>query len=128
MGMEHVAIWVSDLEGMRQFYEKYFGAVSGNKYENSNKNFESYFLGFGAGTRLELMRLSTMQPENRRRGERLGLAHVALSVGSREKVDELTRTLQSDGFTMADDPRWTGDGYYESVVLDPEGNRIEITV
>ncbi len=128
MRVEHIAIWVSDLEGMRRFYEQYFGATSGPKYENPSKDFESYFLTIGAGTRLELMRRRPMKQEPGVRGECAGFAHLALSVGSKETVDELTETLRRDGFTIADNPRLTGDGYYESVVLDPEGNRVEITV
>ena len=128
MGIEHIAIWVSDLEGMRQFYENYFGAISGQKYENPRKEFESYFLEFGTGARLEIMKRNTIHQKPDRSLESLGFAHLALSVGSKEIVDEVTRKIQADGFSVIEGPRRTGDGYYESVALDPEGNRIEITV
>lgn len=126
MKIEHLAIWVSDLEGMRNFYEDYFGAIPGKKYHNPKKNFSSYLLSFNEGPRLELMHnpvIIGLNPD-----ERLGLIHFAISVGSKEKVDVLTNTLRSAKFTIVGEPRTTGDGYYESVVLDPEGNRIEITV
>ena len=127
MKIEHLAIWASDLEAMRGFYETYFKASSGELYINPKKNFSSYFLSFEEGARLELMQrpeISTTLSES----EYLGLIHFAVSVGSERKVDELTERLRSDGFNVAGEPRTTGDGYYESVVLDPEGNRIEITV
>ncbi|MEO1258212.1 MAG: VOC family protein [Bacteroidota bacterium] len=128
MRIEHIAIWVKDLEGMRQFYEKYFGAQSNEKYVNSKKNFSSYFLSFSSGPRLELMHKPEI-PENANDfiKQYLGLIHFAVSVGNEKKVDELTEQLRSDGLAIVGEPRWTGDGYYESVVLDPEGNRIEIT-
>ncbi|UWX54845.1 VOC family protein [Maribacter litopenaei] len=131
MKIEHLALWVRDLELMRTFYEDYFGAVSGDKYVNPRKQFTSYFLSFDSGPRLELMHRAdiadvglTSVGEN----EFLGLIHFAISVGSKEKVDTLTAQLEKDSFKVIGAPRTTGDGYYESVVLDPEGNRIEITV
>lgn len=129
MKIDHLALWTKDLERMKLFYEKYFLATVGEKYHNPKKNFESYFLKFEEGARLELMRKSEISSRSKDDGqEYLGLAHFAIAVGSREKVDSLTEQLRTDGFEILGDPRTTGDGYYESVVLDPEGNRIEITV
>lgn len=114
---------------MKVFYEKYFDATAGKKYYNPKKNFESYFLQFDGGARLELMRKSEISLRvSETDQEYLGLAHFAMAVGSKEKVNSLTEQLRNDGFKIIGEPRTTGDGYYESVVLDPEGNRIEITV
>jgi lactoylglutathione lyase len=122
-----VAMWTRDLEGLAAFYARYFGAEVGPKYTNSAKGFESRFLSFGSGPRLELMRSTVLQLAEPARGaQRMGLTHLAVSVGSRERVDELTAALGADGFAV-DGPRQTGDGYYEGVVLDPDGNRIEVT-
>lgn len=127
--IEHVAMWTRDLERLASFYAKYFGAAVGPKYTNSAKGFESRFLSFGSAPRLELMQSSLLQPGEHTPGaQRMGLTHFAVSVGSRERVNELTGELKADGFAVVDGPRQTGDGYYESVVLDPDGNRIELTV
>jgi len=113
--IEHVALWTDDLEGLRWWYERWLGARAGPRYENADKGFSSYFLEFDAGARLELMHMP---------GQKLGLrAHVAFSLGSREAVDELAAEIGA-----VDGPRTTGDGYYEAVVLDPDGNRVELTV
>ncbi len=129
MKIEHLAIYVKDLEGMRSFYETWFGAKAGEKYFNPVKNFQSYFLSFENGCRLELMHQPQV-PDNQNDIEKqnLGLIHFAVSVGSEELVNELTEKLHAAGNRITGEPRWTGDGYYESVVLDPEGNRIEITI
>ena len=128
MKLDHVAIWVLDIERMRTFYEKYFDARSNVKYENERKGFTSYFLTFPGGGRLELMHRPDVQrpadPPSAR--EFIGYAHLGVELGSRAAVDALTRRLQSDGFPLLDGPRLTGDGYYESMVGDPEGNRIVI--
>lgn len=126
MRIEHVAIWVRDLEGMRDFYEQYFGCQSNEKYHNTVKGFESYFLTFESDARIELMR--RVDVTERVSSELLGWAHIAISLGGKERVDELTSNLQQDGYTKVNGPRTTGDGYYESVVEDPEGNLIELTV
>ena len=129
MKIEHLAIWVYDLDRMKSFYRTYFGAVAGEKYVNPKKQFESYFLSFESGPRLEIMKRPDIPAnQNDVHHQYLGLIHFAVSVGSKENVDSLTKRLADDGFEIVGEPRTTGDGYYESVVLDPEGNRIEITV
>ncbi|EBF5194081.1 glyoxalase/bleomycin resistance/extradiol dioxygenase family protein [Listeria monocytogenes] len=125
MKIEHVALWTTNLEQVKQFYVTYFGAMANDLYENKTKGFTSYFLSFEDGARLEIM--SRTDVTGKTTGENLGWAHIAISTGTKEAVDELTEKLRQDGFAIAGEPRMTGDGYYESVVLDPEGNRIEIT-
>ena len=128
MKLDHVAIWTVDLELMRIFYERYFGAQSNRKYENERKGFTSYFLTFPGGGRLELMHRPDIQRifDSQSSRELIGYAHLGVEVGSRAAVDALTKRLQGDGFPLLDGPRRTGDGYYESMVADPEGNRIVI--
>lgn len=126
--INHIAIWAEDIELLRNFYEKYFGCSAGNKYYNPNKKFQSYFLSFEEGCRLELMN----NPDRATSGKSseyplMGLAHFAVSVGSKAAVDELVNRLAVDGYEVVGQPRMTGDGYYEGIVGDPEGNRIEIT-
>jgi len=129
MHIEHLAMWVRDLEQMRIFYETYFGATANDKYTNVRTGFSSYFLSFpDGGPRLELMQMPGISefPTNDPT-QFMGLTHMAFSVGSPSAVDALTNQLRQDGCVVAGEPRRTGDGYYESVVLDPEKNRIEIT-
>jgi len=128
MKLDHVAIWAVDIELMRSFYEKYFDARSSSKYENERKRFSSYFLTLPGGGRLELMHRPDIQrlSDSPRSHEFIGYAHLGVELGSRDAVDTLTWRLQSDGFPLLDGPRRTGDGYYESMVADPEGNRIVI--
>jgi lactoylglutathione lyase len=126
--LEHVAVWTEDLERLARFYQKYFGAIIGDKYVNSRKGFESRFLTFDGGARLEIMRTTSFAPAAQEAGgQRMGLTHIALCVGSVDGVDQLTHRLRADGYPILDGPRRTGDGYYESVALDPDGTRIEIS-
>lgn len=128
MKIEHLAIWVDDLEKMREFYSKYFHAVSNEKYTNAKKGFTSYFLTFDNNTsRLELMNRTDIINEPAKRGFMKGIAHFAISVGTKEDVNRLTERLRADNYIIESEPRTTGDGYYESVVLDPEGNYVELT-
>ncbi|WP_062267434.1 VOC family protein [Endozoicomonas arenosclerae] len=128
MKIEHVAIWSKDLEKHKQFFETYFNAQASDKYINEHKGFSSYFLTFSEGARLELMNMPCIPESKDNIYEQFtGLIHLAMSLGSKEKVDTLTKKLATDGFEVLDGPRTTGDGYYESVVLDPEGNRLELT-
>jgi lactoylglutathione lyase len=125
----HAAIWVRDLELMRAFYSEAFGGSSGDLYENPSTGFKSYFISFGEGARLELMSSRDAGPPPLHPCEaRAGYAHVALALGTREEVDTKISALRRSGVTVVSEPRVTGDGYYEAVVLDPEGNRLEITV
>ena len=127
MKVEHIALYVRDLERAKVFFCKYFEALSNDGYHNPRTDFRSYFLTFSDGARLEIMTM----PGLRDVGEsidRFGYAHIAFSVGSKEAVDSLTRQLQADGFRIVSGPRTTGDGYYESCIIDLEGNQIEITV
>ena len=127
MKIEHIAFWVKDLEIMRNFYEKYFGAVSNEKYHNPVKNFESYFLSFEDGSRLEIMTRPDIQKGNNSfEAQKFGITHLAFSTGSKDKVDELSEILRNDGYKVVGEPRTSGNGYYESVILDPESNIIEI--
>ena len=127
MKIEHIAIWVQDLEVMKAFYQQYFNVSSSKKYVNETKNFSSYFLSFGDGVRLELMHSPGITEQAANKEVHLGYAHIAISVGSKEAVDHLTDLIRSDGFVVTGEPRTTGDGYYESVIQDPEGNLIELT-
>jgi lactoylglutathione lyase len=126
--IEHVALWTDDLQRSIDFYQKYFAASPGKKYVNRSKGFESAFLSFSTGARLEVMTTTTLGPVRLDAGaQRMGLTHLAIAVGSDRLVDELTAQIKAGGYAVLDGPRQTGDGYYESVVLDPDGNRVEIT-
>jgi lactoylglutathione lyase len=129
MNIAHIAIWTRDLEKEKRFFLKYFECSSDHKYENKAKGFESYFIEFAGNCKIELMRRAAV-PENKNdpSEENIGLSHLAISVGSKEAVDKITESIKKDGYTVISSPRKTGDGYYESCILDPEGNRIEITI
>lgn len=129
MHIEHIAIWTKNLEQLKAFYETYFQAKSGPKYINARTRFESYFREFASGARLELMSMPSIpETTNDDAQQFMGIIHFAISVGAEAQVDQLTARLRRDGYRLMDGPRRTGDGYYESVVLDPDGNRVEITV
>lgn len=127
MHIEHIALYVNDLEETKNFFEKYFGAKANDGYFNPKKNFHSYFLTFADGARLEIMNKPNMSNEQKGLA-RTGYAHVAFSVGSKEEVDRLTAMLKMDGYEVLSGPRTTGDGYYESCIVAIEDNQIEITV
>ncbi|MBO0951590.1 VOC family protein [Fibrella forsythiae] len=129
MRIEHLALWVRDLEAMRTFYETYFQATANEKYTNHSKGFSSYFLSFPeGGPRLELMQMPGIPDTmNDVLAQFTGLVHFAVSVGGEAAVDALTERFRTDGFPVVGEPRHTGDGYYESVIFDPEQNRVEIT-
>lgn len=125
--VEHIAYWADDIEGLCAFYARYFGAHVGPRYENPAKGFCSRFVDFGSGARIEIMQTTQPLLRHDTGAQALGLTHLALSLGSEAAVDQLTQRLRGDGYTVIDGPRRTGDGYYESVILDPEGNRLELT-
>lgn len=125
MFINHIALYVNDLEKMKKFYEEFFNGKSNEMYHNKNTGLKTYFLSFENGARLEIMTRPDMT-ENQKELTKLGYIHLAFSVGSREKVDALTNKLKNSGYKVISGPRTTGDGYYESCVLDPENNQIEI--
>lgn len=128
MRIEHVAIWCENLEKQKDFYVSYFGMEYSSIYVNPSKKYSSYFLSFkGESTRIELMHKTDIQPKAENKNITTGLAHLSISVGSKEMVDKLTAKLNEDGYMVTGMPRTTGDGYYESVIEDCEGNLVEIT-
>ena len=127
MKIEHIAMYVQDLEKTRDFFVKYFAAKSNAMYHNPNTDFKSYFLSFDDGARLGIMQKPGVEAQTENQ-MRTGFIHMAISVGSKEQVDKLTETLKQDGYMVTSGPRTTGDGYYESCVVAVEGNLIEITV
>jgi lactoylglutathione lyase len=129
MKIDHIAIWVRDLEKSREFYEKYFEATTDSKYHNEARNFQSYFLSFHGDCRLELMHKHGLIEDSVSNGSQKPVFfHFTMSVGSSDRVNYLTNRMQGDGYKVISGPRMTGDGYYESVVLDPDENAIEITI
>lgn len=127
MKIDHIAMYVKDLEGTKQFFERYFDAAAGGLYHNEKTGFRSYFLTFGDEARLEIMNKPNL--DDAEKGlQRTGYIHIAFSVGCKEKVDFLTAQLKEDGYEVFSGPRTTGDGYYESCIVAIEGNQIEITV
>lgn len=127
MKIEHIALYVNDLEAARDFFVIYLDGKSNDGYHNPRTGFRSYFISFDDGSRLELMNKPEMVDQEKN-PNRTGYAHVAFSVGSKEKVDELTIRLEAAGYEVASGPRTTGDGYYESCIVAVEGNQIELTV
>ena len=129
MKIEHVAIWTGNLERLKRFYTKYFNCIAGNKYRNGSNDFESYFLSFDNSARLELMQMPSIPNNlNDSKMQYEGITHIAIAVGSKENVVEITEKLRSNEYTIVSEPQTTGDGYFESCVLDSDGNRVEITV
>ena len=126
MKIEHVGLWTNNIENMRAFYETYFNCIASERYKNVKTGFVSYFLTFQTGARLELMQREDIIQSSP--FELLGLAHLAISLGSKDNVDFLTKKLVNDGYILLSPCRTTGDGYYESVIADPEGNRLELTI
>ena len=126
MRIAHVALWTSDIEILQDFYCRHFGCTASLRYENAGRGFASHFLTFAKGAQLEIM--EKLGVESRLAGDSLGLAHFALSVGSEAEVRTMTERLRGQGVAVVGEPRLTGDGYFESVVSDPDGNLIEITV
>lgn len=125
--IEHVAIWTYNLEGLRSFYMHYFDASSNEIYYNHSKGFRSYFLSFNSDCRLEIMEMPGIpRTKNDSQKQFTGLIHFAFKAGSRVEVDRITNEIRKDGFKVVREPRTTGDGHYESVILDPDGNRVEI--
>jgi lactoylglutathione lyase len=125
MKINHIALYVNDLEKMKAFYEKYFNVKSNEMYHNPKTGLKTYFLEFNNGCRLEIMTKENLN-DIKKEINNTGYIHIAFSVGSKETVDELTKLLENDGFKVISQPRITGDGYYESCVFDPENNQIEI--
>ena len=121
MIIEHIAMYVNDLETTKDFFIKYFNAKSNDGYHNKSTEFRSYFLSFDSGARLEIMK------DDEKSLTRTGFIHIAFSLGSKAAVDELTEKLKSDGYDIVSGPRTTGDGYYESCIIGIEGNQIELT-
>ena len=127
MKIDHIAMYVNDLEKAREFFMKYLGAASNEGYHNKTTDFRSYFLSFDEGARIEIMNKPNMSGDEKGL-VRTGYVHIAFNVGSKEKVDMLTTELKDDGYEVVSGPRTTGDGYYESCIIAIEGNQIEITV
>ena len=127
MEIEHIAMYVNDLKKTKGFFEKYFGAKSNNGYYNQATGFRSYFLTFDHGARLEIMNKPAMEDMPKALA-RTGWVHIAFSVGSAKKVDDMTTQLRAEGYEIISGPRTTGDGYYESCIVGIEGNQIELTV
>lgn len=126
MRIDHVAMYVCNLEGMKEFFVRFFGAHANEKYHNPRTGLQSYFLSFENGGRLEIMNRPDVSVAERMLNQQ-GYIHLAFSVGGAKEVDSLTRLLESQGYKVLSGPRTTGDGYYESCILGPEGNQIEIT-
>lgn len=127
MHIEHIAMYVNDLEKTTDFFVKYFNAKSNEGYHNKKTDFRSYFLSFDDGARLEIMNKPNMD-DSPKALTRTGYVHIAFSLGSKAAVDDLTAKMKTDGYEVISGPRTTGDGYYESCIVGIEGNQIEITV
>ena len=122
--IHHIALWTHQLEELRAFYTDYFNGISNEKYINHSKGFESYFISFGNESKLEIMRRTNISKQ-RTADDSVGLTHIAFAFDSKEDVLKITEQVRQQGFTIAGEPRTSGDGYFESVILDPDGNRVE---
>lgn len=127
MRIEHVAVWTNGLERLKDFYIRYFNGMASEKYVNGNTGFESYFIQFGTEARLELMWKPTVCRNAVNVVENQGIAHFSMEIGTRQDVVALTERMRGDGVVVLSEPRLTGDGYFESVIADPDGNRIELS-
>ena len=127
MRIEHIAMYVNDLEKAKEFFVNYFNAISNEGYHNKTTEFRSYFLSFEDGARLEIMNKPQIMDDEKGLN-RTGFIHIAFSLGSKNAVDVLTEKMRNDGYNVISGPRITGDGYYESCIIGIEGNQIEITV
>ena len=126
MKLDHIALYVNDLEAARLFFTRYFGATANPMYHNPRTGLKTYFLTFSGGARLEIMTRPDLQDDDKH-PRRTGFIHISFAIGGKEQVDRLTEQLRADGYRVVDGPRTTGDGYYESCIEGPEGNLIEIT-
>jgi len=124
MYIDHIALWTNDLERLKDFYSRFFNCSVSERYDNIKKQFSSYFLSFQDGARIEIMKRTDITEGTDK--EKIGLAHFAVVVGTKEQVDSLTKVFEQAGVIVESYPRTTGDGYYESVILDPDKNRIEL--
>ena len=129
MTLEHVALWTENLEGLKDYYCQYFEGNANNLYINTKTGFNSYFLSFQGGARLEIMQMPEIpaNQNDRKTKQHLGLIHLAFGAESKNAVDKKSLELSANGFEILKGPRTTGDGYYEFETLDPDGNRIEVT-
>ncbi|MCD8193739.1 MAG: VOC family protein, partial [Tannerellaceae bacterium] len=125
MKLTHTALWTTQLETMRIFYVKYFNGKSNEKYTNYKKKFSSYFISFSGEASLEIMQREDIREKSERK-EHIGLAHIAFQLRSEEQVNKKTELFRSEGYSVVSEPRLTGDGYYESAIADPDGNRVEL--
>lgn len=126
MRIEHIALWSPDIDRLKDFYIKYFHATANDCYENTKTGYRSYFLSFDEGSRLEIMSMNSVESAEYKALHVYGYCHIAISLSSMAEVVSLTERLRQDGYSVASEPRITGDGYFESVILDPDGNRVEI--
>ena len=127
MKIEHIAMYVNDLEAARDFFIKYLSGRFNDGYHNAKTGFRSYFISFDDGARLEIMNKPGLS-DPKKELNRTGYAHIAFSLGSKEAVDSLTARLKNDSYEVVSDPRITGDGYYESCIVTIEDNLIELTI
>ena len=129
MTIEHIAIWTNDIERLKSYYADNFNGTASAKYTNPKKQFESYFVSFGARARIEIMTIPNLaeEVEANSTNTRKGLTHIAFETETMADVNNKAKQLAENGFIITNGPRVTGDGYYEFETLDPDGNRVEVT-